>query len=299
MARILVLGGTGMLGHMVVNVLSRIDGLAVEGTHRGGASDGLRYEVDSGEAGLVELMRRGGGYDYVINCIGMLASEIDEQDSGSIVRALRVNAEFPHVAARVASTTGVRAIHISTDGVFSGRAEQYWEDSPRDCADVYGKTKALGEVLAPRFLNIRCSIIGPDPVHRKGLLEWFLSQPNGKQLTGFTDVIWNGVTTLQFAELCGAIITRGCFDALWDESRIHHFCPNSAVSKYELLRFFQSAFRKKVEIVPSQKGMGSVRKVLATRFEGLQRLVGHGLSMEASIGSLSKYMAGCGVAPSS
>ncbi|MFZ5862173.1 MAG: dTDP-4-dehydrorhamnose reductase family protein [Nitrospirota bacterium] len=290
--RVLVLGGTGMLGHMVVDVLSRLDAVMVEGTHRGaGGPEGLRFEADGSGGGLLELVRRRGGYDYVINCIGVLAADIDEQDSESVVRALRINAEFPHALAKLAPAAGFRIIHISTDGVFSGRAEEYGEDSPRDCPDVYGKTKALGEVLAPRCVTIRCSIVGPDPIRRRGLLEWFLSQPDGKQLTGFTDVIWNGVTTLQLAELCGAIITRGCFDALWDESRVHHFCPNSAVSKYELLRVFQAVFRKKVEIVPSQKGMGSVRKVLVTRFEGLHRLVGHGLSMETAIGNLATYMA--------
>ena len=92
-------------------------------------------------------------YDYAINCIGVLKSAVDENDTASMCRAIAVNALFPHLLAEVAKDT--RVIHMSTDGVFSGFSPRaYLETDPTDCPDGYGKTKALGECRARNVLNI-------------------------------------------------------------------------------------------------------------------------------------------------
>ena len=100
-------------------------------------------------------------------------------------------------------------IQIATDCVYSGKTGGYNEDSLHDALDAYGKTKSLGEVRSSTFLNIRSSIIGPEINHKVLLLEWFLKQPKGAVLNGFSNHLWNGVTTLQFAELCLTIIKKG------------------------------------------------------------------------------------------
>ena len=38
------------------------------------------------------------------------------------------------------------------------------------------------------------------------LLEWVLNHPKGSVLNGYSHHIWNGVTTLQFAKICKAVI---------------------------------------------------------------------------------------------
>jgi dTDP-4-dehydrorhamnose reductase len=275
-----------MLGHMVLRHLSREAALMVDGTRRSEPSDALRFDAESGARDLRTLFERRGGYEYIINCIGVTKAGIDEGDPNSIRRAITVNALFPHELAAFAGEAGTRVIHISTDGVFAGTADSYLEDAPHDCTDVYGKTKSLGEVQAPDFLTLRCSIVGPDPVGKKGLLEWFKSQPDGKELPGYTDHLWNGVTTLQFAELCRKIITKDCFQAIWKESPIHHLCPNEPVSKYELLKVFQVVYKRDVSIVPSSGTMAPVRRILRTRYHGIEDLFGHPLGVEQAIREL-------------
>lgn len=277
----------GMLGQMVLRHLSRDASFVVEGTHRSEPSDTLSFDAENGTGGLRALFERRGGYEYIINCIGVTKAGIDEGDPNSIRRAITVNALFPHELAAFAREAGARVIHISTDGVFAGSADSYLENAPHDCMDVYGKTKSLGEVRAPGFLTLRCSIIGPDPVGKKGLLEWFKSQPDGKELHGYTDHLWNGVTTLQFAELCRMIIVKDCFQAIWEESPIHHFCPNEPVSKYELLKVFQSVFKRDVSIVPSSGAVAPVRRILRTRYHGIEDLFGHRLGVEQAIRELA------------
>ncbi len=288
MKKVLVLGCTGMLGHMVRNVLSRDADLLVEGTRRGLVSEALGFDAEHGRKGLRALLEQRGRYAYIINCIGLTKAKITPSDPDSIRQAILVNAFFPHELWHFAQESGARVIHISTDGVFSGAAPSYSEDAQHDCMDVYGKTKSLGEVWRPDVLTFRCSIVGPDPVGKSGLLEWFLGQPDGKELGGFTDHMWNGVTTLQFAELCHKIIAQDRFKAIWDESPVHHFCPNRPVSKYELLKIFQSVYKKHVTITPSSGPQPPARLILVTKYRSLTGMFGHELSIEHAVKELAE-----------
>lgn len=272
--RVLILGRTGMLGHMVYRVLSRSAGLRVEGTQRSDPADGLYFDVRDGAEPLRTIWQRGGGYAYAVNCIGVTAAGLRAGDLGVIREAIRVNSLFPHEIAALAAESGTRIIHISSDAVFAGTEDAYEEDAPHDCRDVYGKTKSLGEVSAPEVLSVRCSIVGPDSGGRRGLLEWFLGLPDGKEIKGYTTYLWNGVTTLQFAELCRRIIEAGQFTALRDEAPVHHFAPNPALSKYELLSLFNATFGRRVTITPGAAPRGPVNRVLATRYKRLREIYG-------------------------
>jgi dTDP-4-dehydrorhamnose reductase len=194
---------------------------------------------------------------YVINCAGVLKAEIDRGGSEAVLRAIRVNAVFPHLLAHAAARYGVRVIHMSTDGVFSVRETRpYVESDAADAADRYGKTKALGEVESAAVLNVRCSIAGRDPLRGRGLLEWLLRAPEGSELAGYADQRWNGVTTDQFAALCAAIVGMGCFEQIRRESPVIHFCPNAAITKYDLLNLWREVTGKAIGLRPAVSGVG-------------------------------------------
>lgn len=281
MKKILVLGSTGMLGHMVLRVLSKKETFEVEGTQSEEPNAPYYFNVEDG------IKEEFNNYDYLVNCIGVLSNAIDACDSNSVARAIRINALFPHELAK--SVKG-KIIHMSTDGVFSGKDGPYNEDSPHDCTDVYGKTKSLGEIDAPNVINIRTSIIGPSPYKKKGLLEWFLSQPDGATVQGYTNHVWNGVTTLQFAELCKTIIEENHFDKIRGESAVHHFCPNKPVSKYELLKIFKKISGKKIKIVPSEDKQFSAKRILDTKYDSLRNLFGKDRDIEVTIKDLYEWI---------
>ena len=276
-----------MLGQMVERLLSKSDGIAVEHTCRGQESTPFYFNVEDGLDGLRQIIERYGKFDYFINCIGILNSKIDEKDSKSVRCAILVNALFPHELAVLAQETGTRIIHISTDGVFAKNAGVCLEDSPRNCDDVYGKTKSLGEVIAPGFLNLRCSIIGLNSFKKQGLFEWFHNQPPGTEVYGYTDHLWNGVTTLQFARLCRELILQDFFDVVSDEAPVHHFCPNQAVSKYELLQLFKAAFRPDITVKPVTDQGKPTSRILDTRYNSLRDLFDYGQPMQHAINELT------------
>ena len=290
MKRVLVIAGHGMLGQMLVRLLKRSDQLNVEFTARKKEPGSFEFRIESGSDQLRHILMHNGPFDYLLNCAGVLINEINLQDASTVHRAIQVNSVFPYELSTLAQELDVRVINISTDGVFKRNAGICLEDSPADCDDIYGKTKSLGEVIAPGCLNIRCSIIGPSPVRKKGLLEWFMGQPQDAEVHGYIDQMWNGVTTVQFAKLCSELILQDRFDDVRDESSVHHFCPNQAISKYELLLLFKETFRLDISVIPVTSKERPVCRILNTQYNCLRDLFGYGRSMKDTVFELQTEM---------
>lgn len=269
--KILVLGSTGMLGHMVFSHLSKNKDLKVTGTVREEKylnENTLLFDAEkftlsgTGKENLTS-------YDYLINCIGIIKPYCKDNDPEGVQRAIIINALFPHKL----KTVKTKIIQIATDCVYSGNKGDYIETDPHDALDVYGKTKSLGEVFDGSVLNIRCSIIGPEIKGKLSLLEWFLSQKEGSKLKGFAHHLWNGVTTLQFAKLCEKIILNDLYSKLLSVSPTHHFYPNNTVSKYELLNIFSKIFNKKHEIEYVDNFGPPVKRTLSSKFTMLSEIL--------------------------
>ncbi len=247
---ILVLGGTGMLGHKMYQVLRQ----RFPRTYcavRAGASDPALREIDlyssfgvlhgfdamdvtGVERALLELRPA-----VVVNCIGVIKHRDEAADA---LRSITVNSLFPHQLARLCSGWNGRLIHFSTDCVFSGDTGGYREDDFADARDLYGRTKFLGEVAGPRCLTLRTSIIGRELFHGASLLEWFLSQ-NHRKANGFTRAFYSGVTTNWLSEVVGDLIERHAgLSGLYQVT-------SRTITKFDLLSLLREAYKLDVEIV--------------------------------------------------
>lgn len=262
--RVLVLGGTGMLGSMVADVLAADPGVEVLGTVRTSAQArsaaarapavGWRVaDLDASDPLPLE------GCAWVVNAVGIIKPHIKDTEAASVARALRVNALLPHRLADEARAAGARVLQIATDCVWSGRRGAYLETDPHDALDVYGKTKSLGEVHAEGVHHLRCSIIGPEVGRSTSLLEWFLGQPRGATVSGYTDHRWNGVTTLAFARVVLGIVRQGL--AL---PHLQHLVPADVVTKDELLRQFARAYGREDVTIRPGPSPSAVDRTIAT-----------------------------------
>ena len=92
---------------------------------------------------------------------------------------------------------------IATDCVYDGSNKLYSENSLHNPLDVYGKSKSLGEVDNKNFFNIRASIIGKEIKNHKSLYDWFRNQNKNSKVNGFTNHLWNGITTKSFRKYFG------------------------------------------------------------------------------------------------
>ena len=272
-----MLGGSGMLGSIVVDYLSRDPALKVVGTVRsarllercGATLSHVEWRLfDAGVADTEGLASVIAGASWIINAIGITKPYTHDDIPMEIDRAIRINALLPRRLAECAGKTGARVLQIATDCVYSGTRGAYVEPDLHDALDVYGKTKSLGEGPQPNLHNLRCSIVGPEPKAYVFLLEWFRRQPKGARLKGYTNHRWNGITTLHFAKLCHGIITREL-----ELPHVQHVVPRGIVSKAELLQCFARAFRRSdVVINPVEAGM-VVNRDLATVNAELNRRV--------------------------
>lgn len=233
--KILILGSTGMLGSMVTNYF-RKQGLNPDTP--------TRKELDK-----VKYAK----YDYIINCIGIIKQKLTDPKE-----AIKINSVFPHMLSEKAPKAKI--IQIATDCVFSGKRGYYTENDEHDATDIYGKTKSLGEVKAENFYNIRTSIVGFDKKN-VSLLSWFLSQEKGATINGYTNHLWNGVTTLQFAKLCYEII-RGK-----NVPNNFHYIPRDIVSKHELLKIFADKFNRRDIFIKRTKASPKINRTLATVYD--------------------------------
>ena len=167
--KILILGGTGMLGHTLYKKLRQNSSYEVFATARSLAglskwfsSDELQNMRDGVEATDFDSIIRALASiqpDIVINCIGLIKQNRMANDP---LTAITINSLLPHRISLICRTAKARMIHISTDCVFDGVKGNYKEDSPSDADDLYGRSKFLGEVSYPHCVTLRTSIIGHD-----------------------------------------------------------------------------------------------------------------------------------------
>lgn len=274
--KIAVVGSGGMLGHTVVKYLSKNKNWTIYAFTRNRRicrEDNIFYiHYD-------ELFSFFLPYDYLINCAGVLRTK--EKTTDLLSEAININTLLPMEILQ--SDLAKRIINITTDGVFSGKSGNYSELSPHDAADVYGKTKSLGEIKNEKVYNLRCSIIGQELNTSKNLLSWFLNQNADTPIEGYINHFWNGITTLQFAKICENIILNNI-----QVNNVQHIVPQDIVSKYHLLELFKKYFKKNIDITPSFCDF-TVNKALSTIDQSMNSQLWNGkiLSIEEMIFDMS------------
>ena len=235
--RLLILGGSGMLGHQLWRGLHAQHDTWV--TLRRPVADFAAHNLfDQAKVIQVDDITDDESLgraldqakpDAVINCVGLIKQRDEASDEAL---AVRVNAEFPHRLAKHCGKVGARLIHFSTDCVFSGTKGNYTEADPPDATDLYGQSKHRGEVADAYCVTLRTSVIGHELDTNLALLDWFLSQ-RGKTLSGFTKAIYSGFTTVEMARIVDRILTQHP-----ELSGVWHVA-SAPISKFDLLKLCQ------------------------------------------------------------
>ena len=235
MKKILILGSAGLIGHQVYFQLKANKNYEVSNiSHRRKiADDTLLLDARNEhflEKSIVDIKP-----DFIINCMGVLIAESNRNPENAIF----LNAYIPQRLKLIANTIDAKLIHISTDCVFSGKKGSYTEDDVRDADDIYGRTKALGEVTESPHVTLRTSVVGPEIKEGEELFHWFMRQEN--KIKGFTKSFWSGVTTLELAKAVEWTIEN-------DIQGLYHITNGQPISKYDLLLLFKKYTEKNIEV---------------------------------------------------
>lgn len=233
MRRLYVLGADGMLGQMVRRYFSGREGWSVVA---------LTERFD--HINLVDHFRR---YDaepaaVFVNGIGSIP-----QKAASVSDLMLSNVLLPLELARTLAGHHF-LVHPSTDCVFRGDLGQpYPSTTAPDATGIYAWSKLQAErilMARPSTLVLRNSIIGPNTRANSGLLQWFLSQPRGAALKGFTNQHWNGITTLQWC----VEVERLLAGPAGARARLVQLGSCEAYSKYDMLNLFKTAYRPDITV---------------------------------------------------
>lgn len=249
--KVLVLGVSGMIGSTVLRVLSEKKDWEVFGTVRNGSVkrlfaaeiaerliDGVDVEHPDALLRVLNAVRP----DVVINCAGLTKHKPEADDP---LISIPINTLMPHRLAGLCKLAGARLVHVSTDCVFSGEKGGYAEDDFADARDVYGKSKAMGEVRYPHTITLRTSTIGHELQSKYGLLDWFLSQEG--RCKGYTRAVFSGLPTVIFAQVVRDVVIphKQLFG-------LYHVAAKP-INKFELLRLVAKVYGKQIEIVPDDR----------------------------------------------
>lgn len=233
MRRMYVLGPTGMLGQMVRRYFSQREGWSVVAITE-------RFDHEN----LVDHFRR---YDaepaaVFVNAIGAIPQKVPGAQDLMLANVL-----LPLELARTLARHH-RLVHPSTDCVFRGDlGRPYPSTAEPDATGPYAWSKLQAErilMARPETLVLRNSIIGPEAGAASGLLQWFLSQPRGAALKGFTNQQWNGLTTLQWCVQVERLLA-GPADA---HARLLQLGSRESYSKYDMLNLFKNAYRPDITV---------------------------------------------------
>ena len=248
MTRLLVVGGGGMLGHKVWQLgQQRFDTWAtVRAVTPAMQALGLGHPdrtcvgVDALRFATVEAALDRAKPDAVVNCVGVIKQLAGAKDP---VQSIAINSLFPHQLARACVARGARLIHISTDCVFDGsRGGRQQSDAP-DAPDLYGRSKALGEVTGSGGLTLRTSIIGRVLQGASGLVEWFLSRRGGSA-DGYRHAVFSGFTTVELANIVFRVLEQHPgLEGLYHVSA-------APIDKLALLELLNEAFAAQVSLTP-------------------------------------------------
>lgn len=205
--RALILGHKGMLGHMVLKYLES-ENVTVETTE-------LRWPSIE----IKDLIKKYDG-DYIINCIGAIHQKTTTFDC---------NWELPIFLDFYSKS---KIIHPGTDCEMDD--------------DMYGVSKRIAREfivnLSKRTKSIKTSILGPELNGKFSLMEWFLSNPDGSSINGYSQFFWNGNTTLTWSKYCLMMMNN------WDHYNVETILSSECISKKEILESINSVFERNIYI---------------------------------------------------
>lgn len=247
--KILVLGAKGMAGHIIYKRLVN-KGHTVIGTSRFATSYGEKDILTFNALNLDSWFQffENIEVDVVVNCIGLLVKACERSEESAIT----VNTLLPKFLETYYKNSNTQVIHISTDCVFNGKKGNYTDKDLPNETHIYGKSKKFGEIHNEKDLTIRTSIIGlelrdkPNYKDNSGLIHWFLSQPKGSLIQGYSECYWSGISTLELADAVVWYLEN-------PSHGLHQVSRKEKISKFDLLTLANHIFERELIIESSSE----------------------------------------------
>lgn len=152
-----------------------------------------------------------------------------------------LNSFFPQLLANVTATVGLNMIHVSSDAVFSGH-NRYRNsiETNQDSTTYYGKSRALGEVVAANVCVVRVSYVSIE----SAMVQKILQASPSDVLDGWINYKWS-VTTIE--EVARGLLGIAGSKFLYG---YRHLCPTEPISKYDMIVSVMRKLDKQLKVNP-------------------------------------------------
>lgn len=232
-----------MLGNSISNQLAINSNFEVIRANRQYALDSFLFDArrDNVER-LISRIKP----DYVINSIMAKKTEAGSK----LANNFYLHTKFQKSLMEACVKNKSFLIQPATDAVFKSSTGANTEISYKDGKSIYSRTKILGERYANNTLFLRTSLLGIDlkEGYDPHLFSWLLSRPSHSSVNGFTNYLWNGISTNTFAQIVEQIMLVN-----FKEPRTQHIVPANWLSKFQILKYItKSANRLDLKIVPTE-----------------------------------------------
>lgn len=245
--RILIFGGSGMLGHKILQILCENKNFLITCVYRNKKKisffqkKNVKFKKLKNNLNLkfIKTLLEENTFDYVINCLGV----IKQKNTSSKKNLFFLNTKFPKKLAKFSEIYKFKLIHFSTDCVFSGKKGLYKENDTKDAKDLYGISKGRGEPNEKNkfVLTLRTSFIGHEISSKHSLLDWFVFNKN-KTLKGYDKAYFSGLTNLEISKIVNKIILKNIF-----KNGLYHL-GGYKISKYNLLNEINKIYKLRKNI---------------------------------------------------
>ncbi len=232
--KILILGATGMIGHRLWSGLSETHDVSALMRRKRSEipnlpnikTDSIIDQVDVLDKQKLTAVIERIKPEVVFNCIGVVKQL---EQARSHAESIELNSLFPHILAQICLENGARMIQFSSDCIFDGKQGNYKEEDFPSASDLYGRSKALGEVnYLENVLTLRTSFIGREIFPHGGLIHWFESNA-GRKIKGFSRAIYSGLPAVTFVRILNEYILP-CSEL----NGLYHL-SSDPINKYDLL----------------------------------------------------------------
>ncbi|MCX7698287.1 MAG: dTDP-4-dehydrorhamnose reductase [Candidatus Goldbacteria bacterium] len=230
--RIIIFGGTGLLGSDIAKVLKQ-------------GNDVIPFGSTDVDISKLEAVMHSVNFhkpDLVINCAAI--SDVDKCEENKEL-AYRVNAMGAKNVAIACNKTKSRLIHISTDYVFGGNKNTpYTEFDIPSPVNIYGATKLAGEefikTISTNFLIIRTAWLFGE--RRNHFVDYVIkSLHQGNEIIAVKDMTSSPTFSLDVAEMIKELIHT-------DEVGIFHMCNKGYCSRVELVEEIERILKKHTNV---------------------------------------------------
>ncbi len=232
-ARIVILGGKGMLGSDLVSVCQNLD------------YDPVLFDLPEFDiTNSVHLKHAVSDAELVVNCAAY--TNVDGAESEA-EPAHQVNAEAVGRLGAVAKDADKWVVHISTDFVFDGKGDKpYVETDTPNPINTYGKSKLAGEQLLKESGCRHCIMRVEWTYGRSG--ENFVTKlirraEAGQSIKVVDDQIGSPTATTEVARTICDLVPK-------QPEGIFHFAAEGYVSRYEMAKFVFEKLLLKINLSP-------------------------------------------------